>query len=463
MEMDFFLEFLQSLRDNNPLLSEIRFDNSFIGGDGGISALVESMASNSCVSTLWFDDCAITAEGAAILASLLKRNTIVKSLSLLRNKIGAIGMKHLCQAMKSNSSISHLTVTYAGIGDDGGIALGLTLMEISKTLVCLNISGNKIGESFSIICKGLMNNKTMTHLNLADNKIADNGATTMAEVLKKNKTLISLNLTSNKITSTGAIILGEALACNSALLSLILDNNTIGDYGSSALGEALKVNKALLVVDLTGNRIADAGASILAEALRANKTLISLILEDNDVGVVSAVAISDSLRINKSLMLLDLTGNKVGNAGYSALVDALQYNKTICSLKLSSATPHLKIALEEPGRLARHVLLEQKLDKIEKLSNANFIPQSQSKKTASKQAPATAPVMSSFYGDRSQAVMLNAIPGKSGPSGPRDKISKIIPHLPPAGKKEKGKPSWPRFSVENYGFTGSRKRRAARK
>ena len=55
-------------------------------------------------------------------------------------------------------------------------------------------------------------NKTLTSLNMSNNKIGDVGAIHIANGLKTNRTLLVLNLASNKIGDTGAAALATALS-----------------------------------------------------------------------------------------------------------------------------------------------------------------------------------------------------------------------------------------------------------
>ena len=85
-----------------------------------------------------------------------------------------------------------------------------------------------------------------------------------------------------------------ALRVNTSLTSLDLRDNSIAAEGASSLSEALRVNTSLSSVDLSDNFIGDKGASSLSEALRVNTSITSLDLSDNFIGDEGASSLSKS-------------------------------------------------------------------------------------------------------------------------------------------------------------------------
>ncbi len=74
--------------------------------------------------------------------------------------------------------------------------------------------------------------KAITHLNLSNNVITDNGAKALAEVVlaeaaKTNPSIISLNLEDNKIGEEGKKALADAMENNITITGLLLNNQRV--------------------------------------------------------------------------------------------------------------------------------------------------------------------------------------------------------------------------------------------
>eukprot|EP00729_Bicosta_minor_P016668 gene16669-5220_t len=201
-------------------------------------------------------------------------------------------------------------------------------------LLAVRTVGRKC-ENDDVFPKGHFSTATIpancTELSLRSNKIGDDGATALAEVLKNNNTaLATLSLRSNKIGDDGATALAEVLKNNTALATLDLRSNKIGDDGATALAEVLKNNTALATLDLHGNKIGDDGATALAEALKNNNTaLATLSLSNNKIGNDGAIALAEALKTSTALTYLVLGRNMIGRRGELALQDMLESNTAL--------------------------------------------------------------------------------------------------------------------------------------
>ncbi|XP_077600231.1 leucine-rich repeat-containing protein 71 isoform X4 [Stigmatopora nigra] len=95
-----------------------------------------------------------------------------------------------------------------------------------------------------VLCKmissmAILHTIYLTHLNLRNNRIEDEGVRLLASGLSTsrsaNRSLISLNLSFNHIGDVGAGYLAKGLRFNRTLLFLTLSNNHIGDLGATQL------------------------------------------------------------------------------------------------------------------------------------------------------------------------------------------------------------------------------------
>ena len=77
--------------------------------------------------------------------------------------------------------------------------------------------------------------------------------------------------------------LAQTLEINRSITHLDLRNNRVGPQGATALSKALRSNQTLSVCDLRWNDIGTRGAMDLAEAMEINQSLVELRLEGNGV------------------------------------------------------------------------------------------------------------------------------------------------------------------------------------
>ena len=240
----------------------------------------------------------------------------------------------LCLALRVNTSLTSLDLSNNSIGDEGASSLSDAL-RVNTSLTSLNLPGNSIGdEGASSLSEALRVNTSLTSLDLSNNSIGVEGASSLSEALRVNTSLTSLNLRYNPIGGEGASSLSEALRVNTSLTTLYLFLNSIGDEGASSLSEALRVNTSLTSLDLSNNSIGVEGASSLSEALRVNTSLTSLNLRYNPISGEGASSLSEALRVNTSLTTLYLFLNSIGDEGASSLSEALRVNTSLTSLDL---------------------------------------------------------------------------------------------------------------------------------
>ena len=78
----------------------------------------------------------------------------------------------LCKGLVSNITLKQLHLQFCNITEDGGEELS-SLLESSKSVIeVLNLTGNKLtGVGLAKMCKGLLVNKKLQTLSLADNRI----------------------------------------------------------------------------------------------------------------------------------------------------------------------------------------------------------------------------------------------------------------------------------------------------
>jgi hypothetical protein len=173
-------------------------------------------------------------------------------------------------------------------------------------------------------------NTTLASLDLSWNFMGDDGGRVIADLLRCNGTLTSLALSFNNLGEAGGRELAEALRVNATLTSLDLSHNNLREEGGWHLAQALRTNTTLVSLKLDYNELEDEGGRAIAEALRCNTTLSSLGLRVNLLGEETMRALSELMRGYTTLTSLSLDSNDVWDFNESqAFRDALSNNTAL--------------------------------------------------------------------------------------------------------------------------------------
>ncbi|UJR08058.1 hypothetical protein I4U23_012335 [Adineta vaga] len=157
----------------------------------------------------------ITSKGASVLAPALTCNQTLEQLSLWNNRIGDIGVQMLSNELPfQRNQLKKLDLSDNNISDDGAKYLSHML----KT------------------------NTTMTHLTLARNRISDQGVGTLANVLQiRNRTLQALSFSGNEfITDSSIPCLMKMFESNQSLQKFWLNDCNLSESGKTKLGKIAK-------------------------------------------------------------------------------------------------------------------------------------------------------------------------------------------------------------------------------
>lgn len=169
--------------------------------------------------------------------------------------------------------------------------LMLPLIKEIKTLQYLNLSNNNIGfdPTLSVECTvsvvelvDILQTIKLDTLNISNNYLGPKGLEILAKMLVNNTTLTSLNLAGNNIGSQGAKI-AEVITQSLVLKELILSNNCIKQEEASFIAEAIPKCTSLTAIDLSSNIIGWEGVKNLIQVQSQNTTLTSLNLKHNRI------------------------------------------------------------------------------------------------------------------------------------------------------------------------------------
>lgn len=180
-------------------------------------------------------------------------------------------------------ALTHVEIMDNEVGPEGAGLLGSSLMagaNPSLMTLVLDLNPRISDEGVARLFMGLRTNCSITKVSLSHCGVTATGAQAIADALRSGTSVIThLNLTGNAIGSVGLQALAHA-AQSTTLTDLILTDNSIGcsidpaenRTAMEALVEALTAeSSALSLVDLDMNPLAPADAALLVDAVRDNE------------------------------------------------------------------------------------------------------------------------------------------------------------------------------------------------
>ena len=197
----------------------------------------------------------------------------------------------------------------------------------SQNIVEMNLEGNDIGgrAEGGLVLRALRGASGLRTLNLAHNKLGNDGVPALVELLANNRSLRSLGLESNGLQGCAVVSIASAIQENCALEELFLTGNMLGDEGVGAVAGMLS-NSTLQELYLDCCGIEDEGAEDLAAYMACGgSALRRLWLCNNEIGSRGFLALAQLLQEPAcTLKDLSLHRNPVGTLGLTRLVETLR-------------------------------------------------------------------------------------------------------------------------------------------
>ncbi len=257
--------FVAQLIERNKRLEIIYLGCNAIAAPG-VATLAQALTDNFSVTGLWLKRNPIGELGARHIAQMLRHNCSIRTLDLVNTQIGYEGLKAILEVMISdNRTVERLYLGGNQIDAQGALLLA-TLLRVNPAIKALLLNVNHIGDAGAeILADGLRDNQTLLELGIASNGIAGAGGIALIEAIQAHPTLTHLDLgyspstivlgaQANCIGDVGARAIANLLAQNQTLLQLNLRCNNITESGKAYLVAGLQQNARLQQLVLDGKQ-----------------------------------------------------------------------------------------------------------------------------------------------------------------------------------------------------------------
>lgn len=181
--------------------------------------------------------------------------------------------------------------------------------------VRISIANNSFSDSVNVLYQFLPKIKALSHLDLSNTDLGDDGIFHVAEALALNTALRSLNVSGcfhpDKRPRQDAIHAIEKLVNSDCPLEELYiaggqkTGQQIGKYLPQLL-QAFRSNKKITVLDVSGHAAGPRGALALSKLLTVNKTLREVRIDQNNIGLNGLSVIAQSLKAGSSLVSFPL-------------------------------------------------------------------------------------------------------------------------------------------------------------
>ena len=180
------------------------------------------------------------------LLSFMCKTLRIDSLDLAWNFLNVVSVSPVVSIL-SHDNLIGLDLSWCKIGNGIGRLLAQQLPAL-KLLKTLRVKGNNIKpRGFELFSKGLVDNRSLTVLDMSFNDCKVDGSEALASALAENNVIQELHLRSCNIGTNGAFVLARKLRKCESLGELMIADNKVGRLGAAHIARNLKLTSGPLL------------------------------------------------------------------------------------------------------------------------------------------------------------------------------------------------------------------------
>ncbi|XXQ32457.1 Leucine-rich repeat-containing protein [Plasmodiophora brassicae] len=269
---------LSAMMRSTQTLRSLNLRANGIGEVGGL-ALAHALEGQRSIVDINLNGNPIGDAGRAFAKPML----MLTRVDLGNTEMGINAIIQIAKSMQTNTTVTELSIENPRIltlDDEGSIHLS-TMIATNTTLTSLNLSKNRIrDQGVEWLVKGLSQNKTLRTLNLRcianpilSNQIGPGGAVLLAGYFSGPCSITDLNLAGNRIIDEGGKAIAGSLRTNMVLERLDLSYTSLAEPGLVALSDVVagKTASKLKSLMLWGNFFTPAAGTVFRNALSTTR------------------------------------------------------------------------------------------------------------------------------------------------------------------------------------------------
>ncbi|CAB9499596.1 NLR family, CARD domain containing 3 [Seminavis robusta] len=209
--------------------------------------LANAVAGSSSLTSLSLVRCNLEPDGWSFVSDIVRQTTHIQELDLGSSNVGSEGCAAIAEAIKRNTILRSLTIS-KNIGPNGHLVLAEAL-KVNTALTTLNLSHHLISlKGWEALARGLSGNRSMTTLSLRDAIICPRGWEILLEWLKTGSSLKKINLHGKSRKKDEWVAFAKVLVDNDCLTDIDVSGDGPIARGADvvdilrAFAEALDVN-----------------------------------------------------------------------------------------------------------------------------------------------------------------------------------------------------------------------------
>jgi Ran GTPase-activating protein (RanGAP) involved in mRNA processing and transport len=305
-------------------------------------ALVEALHYNNYFTGFVVKDHKLDPQAFGTISNMFRTNRKIEEFGLVAVDGKDKGFEAIGLSLAGNKKHAVTSIDWSSnnIGDKGAAALGKALGAMTHGLGSLNLDGCEAGrKGMASLCGGLKANKHMTktlsQLNLANNKMDATSSSNLAEFLKNPNVLQDLNVSSTG-ANIGLLLQAGSRGC-AELTVLDISHNKIDSNTAGALKNFLQATSKLQEFHCADTNIPVNVLRNLIKGIVDNKYLSNFhldISQNRQLGVLGANMIAGLAGEIGTIKILNLNDNGFGDEGLAILAEQLCQNTSIVDLRL---------------------------------------------------------------------------------------------------------------------------------